>query len=111
MEGREGFAFAGEGSRGIILETTITEELKEEGDLREILSKVQNMRKESGFEVSDKINLYVSGSGKLEAVVKKFESRIKKETLSLNIVYNTDKKYSECDINGEKFNIAMEVAK
>ncbi len=111
MEGREGFAFAGEGSRGIILETTITEELKEEGDLREILSKVQNMRKESGFEISDKINLYVSGSGKLEAVVKKFESRIKKETLSLNIVYNTDKKYSECDINGEKFNIAMEVAK
>jgi isoleucyl-tRNA synthetase len=109
MKGLEGFAFAGEGNIGIVLETAITEELKEEGDLREVLSKIQNMRKESGFEVADKINLYISGNEKLESVVKKFESRIKKETLSLNVAYNVDRKYNKCDINGEELNIAVEV--
>ncbi|MCI1944927.1 isoleucine--tRNA ligase [Clostridium luticellarii] len=109
MKGLEGFAFAGEGNIGIVLETAITEELKEEGDLREVLSKIQNMRKESGFEVADKINLYISGNEKLESVVKKFESRIKKETLSLNVAYNVDRKYNKCDINGEELNISVEV--
>ena len=80
MNGLEGFAFAGEGEIGVLLDTTITEELKEEGHVREILSKVQNMRKDSGFEVADKIKLYVSGNEALEAVIKKFEDTIKKET-------------------------------
>ncbi|AGY76503.1 isoleucine--tRNA ligase [Clostridium autoethanogenum] len=109
MEGLEGFAFAGEGSTGIVLETAITEELREEGNLREILSKVQNMRKESGFEVADKINLYISGNEKLEAVVKKFDERIKKETLSMDVIYNANREYNNCNINGEKLDIAMEV--
>ena len=46
MQGKEGFAFTGEGEIGVVLDTTITEELKEEGYVREILSKVQNMRKD-----------------------------------------------------------------
>ena len=111
MEGLEGFAFAGEGSTGIVLETTITEELKEEGNLREVLSKIQNMRKESGFEVADKIKLYVSDNEKLEGVVKKFEAQIKKETLAVEVVYNENREYSSCNINGEKLNIAVEVLK
>ncbi|MBV7272721.1 isoleucine--tRNA ligase [Clostridiaceae bacterium UIB06] len=111
MQGLEGFAFAGEGTIGIVLETTITEELKEEGNLREILSKVQNMRKESGFEVADKINLYVSGNEALEFVVKKHEDTIKKETLAVEVMYNSDRQYNECKINGEDFNIAVEVVK
>jgi isoleucyl-tRNA synthetase len=53
--------------------------------------------------------LYISGNEKLESVVKKFESRIKKETLSLNVAYNVDRKYNKCDINGEELNIAVEV--
>ena len=72
MKGLEGFAFAGEGEVGVVLDTHITEELKEEGYLREILSKVQNMRKESGFEVLDRINLYVAGNEMLEEVIKKY---------------------------------------
>jgi isoleucyl-tRNA synthetase len=111
MEGLEGFAFASEGSIGIVLETKVTEQLKEEGNLREILSKIQNMRKESGFEVADKINLYISGNDKLETVVKKFENRIKKETLSLNIIYNADRKYNKCNINGKELDIAVELVK
>ncbi|WP_446898259.1 isoleucine--tRNA ligase [Clostridium sp. LBM24168] len=111
MQGLEGFAFAGEGTVGIVLETTITEELKEEGNLREILSKIQNLRKESGFEVADNIKLYVAGNSYLEGIVKKFESQIKKETLSLKVVYGEDKKYNSYKINGESFKIAVEVIK
>jgi len=54
MNGKEGFAFAGEGEIGVVLDTHITQELKEEGYVREVLSKVQNMRKDKGFEVLDK---------------------------------------------------------
>ncbi|MTK13841.1 MAG: isoleucine--tRNA ligase [Clostridiaceae bacterium] len=111
MQGLEGFAFAGEGEVGVVLDTHITEELKEEGTLREILSKVQNMRKESGFEVADKINLYVSGNKSLEEVVKKHEEEIKKDTLSTEVIYNADVEYNQCKINGEDFNIAVEVVK
>ena len=109
MQGKEGFAFAGEGEIGVVLDTTITEELKEEGYVREVLSKVQNMRKDSGFEVLDRINLYVSGNEMLENVIKKFEAQIKNDTLANNIVYSEERKsYTETSINGEKLLIEVE---
>ena len=112
MQGKDGYAFAGEGELGVVLDTTITEELKEEGYLREVLSKVQNMRKESGFEVLDKINLYVAENEMLETVVKKYEEQIKKDTLAENIFFNENRTdYTETSINGEKLNIAVEVIK
>ncbi|AKA71120.1 isoleucine--tRNA ligase [Clostridium scatologenes] len=111
MQGLEGFAFAGEGTIGVVLDTNITEELREAGNVREILSKVQNMRKESGFEVADKIKLYVSSNPMLEAIVKKFEEEIKKETLSVEVVYNANKEYNRCKINGEDFDMFVEVVK
>ena len=112
MQGKEGYAFAGEGEVGVVLDTTITPELKEEGYLREILSKVQNMRKDKGFEVLDKINLYVSGNDMLEEVVKKYTDEIKRETLALNIEYNIKRDtYTDTNINGEHMNLDVEVAK
>jgi isoleucyl-tRNA synthetase len=111
MQGLEGFAFAGEGQIGVVLDTHITEELREEGHLREIISKIQNMRKESGFEVADKINLYVGANELLEAVVKKFEDVIKRETLTVDVVFNAEKQYVETNINGEKLNLTVEVVK
>ena len=109
MQGKDGFAFAGEGEIGIVLETTITEELKEEGYVREILSKVQNMRKDSGFEVLDRINLYVAGNDTLEKVIKKFAAQIQRDTLANNIFYGKERKdYTETSINGEKLNINVE---
>ena len=69
------------------------------------------MRKESGFEVADKINLYVSGNEALKAVVKKHEETIKKETLAVEVIYNSSREYNRCKINGEDFNIAVEVVK
>ena len=109
MQGKEGFAFAGEGEIGVVLDTTITPELKEEGYVREILSKIQNMRKDKGFEVLDKITLYVAENSMLEAVVKKFEKEIMKETLAEKVEYNAKKDtYTEVSINGEKLMLDVE---
>ena len=112
MHGKEGFAFAGEGEIGVVLDTHITEALKEEGYLREILSKVQNMRKDKGFEVLDRINLYVSGNQMLEKVVKKFEDIIKHDTLADKVIYDcTRNSYTDTPINGENLLIDVEVVK
>ncbi|MCY6484990.1 isoleucine--tRNA ligase [Clostridium aestuarii] len=111
MQGLEGFAFAGEGEVGVVLDTHITEKLKEEGYVREILSKIQNLRKESGFEVADNIKLYVAGNEILKDVIKKFEEHIKKETLSLEVAYDLDREYDDFKINGEQIKMAVEVIK
>ncbi len=112
MHGKEGFAFAGEGEIGVVLDTHITEELKEEGMLREVLSKVQNMRKDRGFEVLDRINLYVSNNKAVEEIVKKFEDTIKHDTLADSVVYNEERKSAEeVSINGEKVMFDVEVVK
>ena len=111
MQGLEGYAFAGEGSIGVVLDTHISEELREEGHLREIISKIQNMRKDKGFEVADKIKLYVADNEMLLDVIKKFAEVIKKETLTQEIVYNEEANYTETVINGEKLNMTVEVIK
>lgn len=112
MQGREGYAFAGEGEIGVVLETTITPELKEEGFVREVLSKVQNMRKEKGFEVLDRIYLYVAGNKMLEEIVKKNEETIKNDTLAEKVYYGTERDtYTNTKINGEEFKMDVEVIK
>ena len=110
MQGLEGYAFAGEGEIGVVLDTNITDELKEEGHVREVISKIQNMRKEKGFQVSDKINLYVKDNDMLINVIKKFENTIKKETLSVDIIFNEqDRGYTDTTINGEQINMDVVV--
>ena len=112
MQGKEGFAFAGEGEMGVVLDTHITEELRVEGIVREILSKIQNMRKDRGFEVLDRINIYVSNNSEIEEIIKRFETDIKHDTLADNIYYNVDSKnYVETPINGEKILFDVEVIK
>ena len=110
MQGKEGFAFAGEGEIGVVLDTHITQELKEEGYVREVLSKVQNMRKDKGFEVLDNIKLYVSGNEMLEKVIKENEELIKHDTLAVNVIYEEERaEYTETNINGESLKIDVEV--
>ena len=111
MQGLDGFAFAGEGEIGVVLDTHISDELRKEGHVREMISKIQNMRKEKGFEVADKINLYVSGNEMLKNIIKEFADTIKKETLTVNIVYDESSDYTETTINGEKLNMNVEVVK
>ena len=111
MQGLEGYAFAGEGSTGVVLDTHISEELREEGHVREMISKIQNMRKESGFQVADKIKLYVADNEMLMNVIKKFADVIKRDTLTEEIVFGAEREYTETTINGEKLNMAVEVIK
>ena len=111
MQGLEGYAFAGEGSTGVVLDTNISEELREEGHVREMISKIQNMRKESGFQVADKIKLYVADNEMLMNVIKKFADVIKRDTLTEEIVFGTEREYTETTINGEKLNMDVEVVK
>lgn len=112
MQGKEGFAFSGEGEIGVVLDTHISPELKEEGYVREILSKVQNMRKDKGFEVLDNIYLYISGNAMLEEIIKKNEELIKHDTLAVKVIYNEDRNdYTEMNINGEMLKLNVEVVK
>ena len=112
MQGIGNYAFASEGEIGVILDTNITEELKEEGYVREVLSKVQNMRKDKGFEVLDNINLYVSGNEMLEKVIKQNEELIKHDTLAVEVIYGEAREsYTESNINGEILNVDVEVVK
>ena len=112
MQGKEGYAFAGEGELGVVLETTITPELKEEGYLREILSKVQNMRKDRDFEVLDRINLYFANCDTLKEVIEKYKEQIMKDTLAENIFFDEKRdNYVETKINDEKIDIDVEVVR
>ncbi|GCD08437.1 isoleucine--tRNA ligase [Clostridium tagluense] len=108
MQGLSGYAFAGEGEMGVVLDTNITDGLKEEGNLREILSKIQNMRKESGFEVADKIRLFATGNEMLQNVILKFEEQIKRDTLSVEVIHNIKREYNAVKINGEDLQLAVE---
>ena len=111
MQGIDGYAFAGEGEIGVVLDTHITDELREEGHVREIISKIQNMRKEKGFEVADKINLYVADNDMLISVIEKFKDTIKKDTLTVEIISGAERDYTETIINGEKLNLDVEINK
>ena len=109
MHGKEGFAFSGEGEIGVVLDTHLTQELKEEGVLREVLSKIQNMRKDKGFEVLDRINIYVSKNDKIEATIKNFEKTIKHDTLADNIFYNENRdSYTDVSINEDTILLDVE---
>ena len=90
---KEGFNTAQEGNNFIILNTTLTEELINEGIARELVSKVQNLRKEKGFDIENRITLYYSGDEKLDKVIEEFNDYIKEETLAEEIVKKNDLSY------------------
>jgi isoleucyl-tRNA synthetase len=92
-----------------VLETTLTDALVEEGFLREIVSKIQTMRKEAGFEVQDHIALGCAGNGRVEALVSKNEAFIRGETLCDRIATGGLSGYEkEWDINGETVRLSVE---
>ncbi|MBQ4212800.1 MAG: isoleucine--tRNA ligase, partial [Selenomonas sp.] len=93
----------------IALDTTLTEELLAEGFVREIISKVQTMRKENGFEVTDHIKVSLAGNEKLQAIVAQNEDYLKEITLADAVAYGTlSGTEKEWNINGETVTIAVE---
>ena len=83
---KEGMCACVEGDNLIILNTNLTKELILEGFAREIISKVQNLRKEKDFEIENRIKLYYNGDEEIEEVFTKYNDYIKKETLSTDII-------------------------
>ena len=80
---KEGFNATMENNNFIILNTTLSKELIHEGIVRELISKVQNMRKAKDFEITDRINLYYNGDKDFEDAIEEYREMIKKETLAV----------------------------
>ena len=98
----EGYVTDGDNTVTVVLDTNLTEELLEEGFVREIISKIQTMRKEAGFEVMDKITIYFKAEQKVSDIFAKYGDEIKGDVLGLNIVSdNMDGYQKEWNINGE----------
>ena len=98
----EGYVSESDGETSVVLDTNLTPELIEEGFVREIISKIQTMRKEAGFEVMDKIVVYAHGNDKIQEVMKAHEDEIKSEVLADEMVLGeTDGYVKEWNINKE----------
>ena len=105
---KEGFLSAGEGDIVVVLDTNLTEELVEEGFVRELISKIQTMRKEADFQVVDRISLWHSGNEKLASVFMRNDAQIKAEVLADSIESGSGGEYiKEWSINGEKVVISV----
>ena len=106
IEAKEGFNVGMQNNKFIILNTELSDDLILEGIAREIVSKVQNMRKNNGFEIMDRITLYYSGDEKIDECFKTFEELIKQETLATNVV---NKKQGETvDLNNHEATLDVE---
>lgn len=94
----------------IVLDTNLSEELLEEGFVREIISKIQTMRKEAEFEVLDKITVYFGDNAKIENIINKNIDQIKEDVLATSIVKGEKQGFSkDWNINGE--NVCLSVVK
>ena len=97
-----GFVADTEYDTTVVIDTNLTEELIEEGFVREVISKIQTMRKEAGCEVMDRIHVYLTGSDKVKAVVAANKDQISREVLANDFTCDTMDGYSkEWNLNGE----------
>ena len=94
----------------VVLDTNLTEELIDEGYVREVVSKIQTERKEAGFEVVDHITLSFEGDDKLLDIIKKYESKIASQTLADKVLYNESLGYSK-DWEISPYNLKISVKK
>ena len=104
----EGYNCQTDNEISIALSTTLTPELIEEGFVREIISKVQTMRRDSNFEVTDRIKIFVSDNEKLADIIKKNSAEIKSITLADEIIFEKVSEAKVWDINGEKISLGVE---
>lgn len=106
ISSKEGFNVQMENNKFIILNTTLNDELIMEGISREFVSKVQNLRKSSKFEVMDRIDIYYNGDELVEKSLNKFIDFIKKETLADNIIKDNNK-YEKFNLNDHETGIKV----
>ncbi len=106
----EGYVTEADGDISVVLDTNLTPELIEEGFVREIVSKVQTMRKEAGFEVMDKIHIYAKDNDRILELMKNHKEEIMSEVLAEDMTLGTTDGYvKEWNINKEP--VVLGVAK
>ncbi len=108
IESKEGFDVAMENNLFVILDTTLTPELINEGYAREFVSKIQQMRKNNGYEVLDNINIFYDGSDEIKEAIDEFEEFIKSETLAKSIERVIEEGLEKQDLNGQMTGIRLE---
>lgn len=110
-ESMEGYVSESENGLTVVLDTHITEELLLEGIEREIVSKVQTMRKEAGFEVTDRIVLYYEAEGNALKVLESQNASVAEDVLAVKVVKGINGGYvKQWNINGEDVTLSVEKA-
>jgi isoleucyl-tRNA synthetase len=108
-EQKEGFFAVTDGDLAVVLDINLTEELICEGFVREIVSKVQTMRKEADFNVTDRIEIGISGNETLAKLCEEHKAEICGDTLAQAITETLSDNAKEWDINGEKVTLSVKV--
>lgn len=109
MTQKEGYVSESDNGITVVLDTNLTEALIEEGFVREVISKIQTMRKEADFEVMDHITVSVANNETLFDIIKKNEDTIKSDVLAESIVYGEERGFTkEWNINGEDVLLGVE---
>ena len=109
MTKKEGFESLSDKGVTVVIDKNLTPALIEEGNVREIISKIQTMRKDSGFEVMDNIRIAFEGNDTVSEIAKRNSLEILEETLGTEILYGVSLAHSKnWNINGEKVNISVE---
>ena len=109
MTKKDGFESLSDRGVTVVIDKNLTPELIEEGNVREIISKIQTMRKDSGFEVMDNIKIAFAGNKTIEDIAQRNAEEIKDETLGVALSVNaTLANAKEWNINGEKVTISVE---
>ena len=109
VKSKEGYASISDKGIVVALDTTLSVELLEEGFVRELVSKIQNLRKESGFEVTDRIRMVCKASEKLTAIIKKYQDTIMQDTLMQTLKFDEGVSGKVVEINGEQFECVLSV--
>ncbi len=105
---KEGYVSSADKGVTVVLDTNLTDELIEEGFVREAISKIQTMRKDAGFEVMDKISVSFTGNEKIEEIIRKNEEFVKRVVMADRIVYDSAEDFSkEWSLNGENVTIGV----
>ena len=106
---KEGFVSQEDRGVTVVLDTNLTPELIEEGFVREIISKIQTMRKEAGFEVTDHITVCAGGNDKIREIMAGNAEVIRRDVLADEMVFDEERGYSkEWNINGEHVKLSVE---
>ncbi|MEE1032201.1 MAG: isoleucine--tRNA ligase [Ruminococcus sp.] len=105
----EGYVTESDNNLAVVLDTNLTQELIEEGFVREIISKIQTMRKEAGFEVTDKIRVCVKGNDVIANIMKTHTDEVCHDVLAKEVLFDTVQGYEkEWNINSQKVTLAVE---